>query len=119
MNHPRDAQRPSRGPSAHGNPSVFSNRPGTMISNLRLSKAVVICALPISATGCSHSPSFNVLGSYFPGWIACIVAGIFVTALIRFIIRRYDWEQNLPALPLFYFSLALLVACAVWLIAFE
>ena len=76
-------------------------------------------SLVFALTGCARSPSFNVLGSYFPGWIACIVASILMTALIRFVLNRLQWERNLPALPLFYFSLALLIACTVWLIAFE
>jgi hypothetical protein len=76
-------------------------------------------SLVFALTGCAHSPSFNVLGSYFPGWIFCMVISILVTALIRFVLNRLQWERKLPALPLFYFSLALLIACTVWLIAFE
>jgi hypothetical protein len=77
--------------------------------------AILVFAL----TGCAHSPSFNVLGSYFPGWIACMVASILLTALVRFVLNRLQWEQQVPALPLFYFAIALLIACLIWLIAFE
>jgi hypothetical protein len=75
--------------------------------------------LVFALTGCAHSPSFNVLGSYFPGWIACMVASILLTALVRFVLNRLQWEQQVPALPLFYFAMALLIACLIWLIAFE
>jgi hypothetical protein len=75
--------------------------------------------LGFALTGCAHSPSFNVLGSYFPGWIACMVASILVTALVRFVLNRLQWEQQVPALPLFYFAIALLIACLIWLIVFE
>lgn len=71
------------------------------------------------STGCARSPSFNVLGSYFPGWIVCVVVSILVTALIRFVLNRLQWEGKVPALPLFYFSVAVLIACTMWLIAFE
>jgi YtcA family len=77
--------------------------------------AALIFALP----GFRHSPSFNVLGSYFPGWIACMVASIVLTALVRFVLNRLRWEQQVPALPLFYFAISLLIACLIWLIAFE
>ena len=77
--------------------------------------AILVFAL----TGCSRSPSFNVLGSYFPGWIACMVVSILVTAFVRFVLNRLQWEQQVPALPLFYFAIALLIACLIWLIAFE
>ena len=75
--------------------------------------------LVFALSGCARSPSFNVLGSYFPAWIACLVASILVTALIRFVLNRLQWEQKVPALPLFYFSIALLIACSIWLITFE
>jgi FtsH-binding integral membrane protein len=75
--------------------------------------------LVFALTGCARSPSFNVLGSYFPGWIVCMVGSILVTALIRFVLNRLQWEQKVPALPLFYFSVALLIACSIWLITFE
>jgi FtsH-binding integral membrane protein len=78
-----------------------------------------VATLVLALTGCAHSPSFNVLGSYFPGWIACMVASILVTALVRFVLNRLQWEQQVPALPLFYFAIALLIACLIWLIAFE
>jgi FtsH-binding integral membrane protein len=81
--------------------------------------AGIAAILVFALTGCAHSPSFNVLGSYFPGWIACMVASILVTALVRFVLNRLQWEQQVPALPLFYFAIALLIACLIWLIAFE
>ena|SRR5579863_3439592 len=77
--------------------------------------AALVFALP----SCARSPSFNVLGSYFPGWIACMVASILLTALVRFVLNRLQWEQRVPALPLFYFAIALLIACLIWLITFE
>lgn len=73
----------------------------------------------IGLQGCMRAPSFNVLGSYFPGWIACLVSSILITAMLRWILNRIGLEQRLPLLPLFYFSLALLFACILWLIAFE
>lgn len=81
--------------------------------------AALASTLIFALTGCARSPSFNVLGSYFPGWIVCIVASIVATALVRFVLNRLQWEQKVPALPLFYFSIALLIACLIWLIAFE
>ena len=76
--------------------------------------------LPLATLlGCMRSPSFNVLGSYFPGWIACIIISILVTAMLRWVLNRAGLEQRLPMLPILYFSLALLIACVIWLIAFE
>ena len=70
-------------------------------------------------SGCMRSPSFNVLGSYFPGWILCVLVSVLLTALLRIPLRWARWKRKLPLLPLFYFSLALLIACLLWLILFE
>lgn len=81
---------------------------------------VSIALMPLLGTlGCMRAPSFNVLGSYFPGWIACLVLSVVITAVLRWIANRTGLEQRLPMLPLFYLSLALLIACLLWLIAFE
>ena len=88
-------------------------------SSRRIISGALTSTLVFALSGCARSPSFNVLGSYFPGWIVCMVASILVTALVRFVLNRLQWEQKVPALPLFYFSIALLMACLIWLIAFE
>jgi YtcA family len=95
------------------------NSPEKYSSLRRSISAGLAATLAFTLTGCARSPSFNVLGSYFPGWIACMVASILVTALVRFVLNRLQWEQQVPALPLFYFAMALLIACLIWLIAFE
>jgi hypothetical protein len=71
------------------------------------------------AAGCARSPAFNVLGSYFPGWLACILLGALVAAGIRTILHQLQWEARIAALPIFYLSVALAIACGFWLLAFE
>ena len=68
--------------------------------------------------GCRRSPSFNVLGSFFPGWIACIAAGVLIAGFLRWLITRVGFSQYVPLQPLFYFSLGVLIACTLWLIMF-
>ena len=76
--------------------------------------------LPLLALGgCASSPSFNVLGSFFPSWIAAILGGILLDALLALLLKRLNLERRIAALPLFYVSVALLLACLIWLIAFE
>jgi hypothetical protein len=90
-------------------PYAYNRRARTAESSLPL----------LLLAGCGRSPAFNVLGSYFPGWIASIIVGVLATSLLRVAINRIGWERRIPALPLFYFSLALLIACALWLVLFE
>ncbi len=76
-------------------------------------------ALPLCLVGCARSPAFNVLGSYFPGWIACIAIGVVCAVGLHLLLDRMRWEERIAALPLFYLGIALAIACLFWLIAFE
>lgn len=80
---------------------------------------VLISLLALTGAGCARSPAFNVLGSYFPGWIACIISSVLLTVLLRWGIKRIGLEQRLPMLPLFYLSLTLTISSLIWLIVFE
>jgi hypothetical protein len=82
------------------------------------------CVLPMLPwlallQGCGRSPVFNVLGSYFPGWIACILLGAAFAAGLHSVLKRMRWEERIQALPLFYLCVAMAIACMFWLIAFE
>ena len=93
----------------------------TSVTALRVCrpKTLLLLLALVGLSGCMRAPSFNVLGSYFPGWIACILVGIVSTAIVRWILKRTGLEEHLPLLPILYLSLALLIACGLWLIAFE
>ena len=82
-------------------------------------KGLWFIAAVFGAGGCQRAPTFDILGSFFPVWIFCAVAGIIVTAIAReiFIHTRYETEIGPPALV--YPSLAALVAFVTWLIFFR
>jgi hypothetical protein len=69
--------------------------------------------------GCSRSPDFNILGSYFPSWIFCVTGGIILSALARLLFLRLHIEHQLRPLPLVYTCLALFFACTSWLLFFN
>ena len=75
--------------------------------------------LLLLTNGCSHSPDFNILGSYFPAWIFCIVIGIALAALIGLLVRRFHFEHQLRPLALIYSCLACFFACTLWLLFFN
>ncbi len=88
---------------------------------IRSARNRALLSMPVTLllTGCSRSPSFNVLGSYFPGWILCMVLAIGATVLLHTFLKHMRWERSIPALPLFYVSMALLIACSLYLVTFE
>lgn len=73
--------------------------------------------LPLA--GCRATPLFNVLGSFFPAWMLCLVIGIVLTAITRSLFRRYDFERDLAPLVLVYPSLVALFTCTLWLLFFS
>ena len=71
---------------------------------------------PWLLVGCSRAPSVDILGSFFPGWLVCLVPGIVLTALTHLVLSRLRVKLSFPALV--YPSLAALYTLALWLIFF-
>jgi hypothetical protein len=47
------------------------------------------------AAGCSRAPSFNILGSFFPAWIGCGIAGILLAVAVRLFFLRIKLEEKM------------------------
>ncbi len=86
---------------------------------LRLAVIVAGTAATFSATGCSRAPSFNILGSFFPAWILCGVIGILLTVMVRILLVRANFEQELSPLILVYPCLAAFFTFSIWLLFFS
>ncbi len=68
-------------------------------------------------TGCGRAPSFDVLGSFFPAWLACLAVGLVLTAAVRWLLLRLHIVIALPVLS--YPSLTALFSFALWLALFR
>jgi hypothetical protein len=68
--------------------------------------------------GCSTSPAQNLLGSFFPAWMLCAVAGIASTVILRQILSALGVNQYLIAPPLTYLGIAVAGTLLVWLLWF-
>jgi hypothetical protein len=83
-----------------------------MNSNLPSRAAPILCLL----SGCDGAPSRNILGSYFPSWMVCALAGIALALVARATFKASGLLEELP-IP---FVVMLAIACAgtfaVWLI---
>ncbi len=77
--------------------------------------------LPLLFTlgGCSRSPSFSVLGSFFPAWIFCVVLGIVLAFLVHLPLRRWHIEQHMRPLVIVYPCIATIFCCTLWLLFFS
>lgn len=70
----------------------------------------------LSLAGCSLTPSVDVLGSFFPAWLVCVVAAVLLTAFTRLVLIRLRLKVELPGLA--YPSLAAFLTFALWLLFF-
>jgi len=75
-------------------------------------------AIMLPVAGCSHSPSLDLLGSYFPAWMLCAVIGIVTSVVIRQILAVAGINEYVVAPLLTYVALALFVTLLVWLLWF-
>jgi hypothetical protein len=89
--------------------TTHASRPA---ANQRLLVYLVVFLL----AGCSRTPSVDILGSFFPAWLACFAAASLLTALARLILMRLHMKLDLPVLA--YPALAALLTFSLWLMFF-
>jgi hypothetical protein len=82
----------------------------------RLSRFAFILAVTL-LTSCGRAPSFDVLGSFFPAWLACLALGLLLTVTARALLLRLHVAIALPVLT--YPSLTALFTFALWLAFFK
>jgi hypothetical protein len=78
------------------------------------------CGIMFSAfflTNCGRAPSFDVLGSFFPAWLACLALALLLTVAARWVLWRLHIVMALPILT--YPSLTALLTFALWLALFR
>ena len=80
--------------------------------NVHRKSALVFTCL--AAAGCKRAPSFDILGSYFPGWLVCLTAALLITVLVRLLLLRLKIEVAAPIVV--YPSLLASLTFAQWLL---
>ncbi|OIN98303.1 MAG: hypothetical protein AUJ49_13550 [Desulfovibrionaceae bacterium CG1_02_65_16] len=72
--------------------------------------------LPCALAGCNHSPSQDILGSFFPAWMLCATLAILLTIAVRQVAIRIGLDVLLPARLIFYLGVAICLTFLLWLI---
>jgi hypothetical protein len=93
----------------------MSTNGGRLISGWEL--MLVTFFLTGFLTGCGRAPSFDVLGSFFPAWLACLGLGLLLTAAARWLLLSLHIVIALPVLT--YPSLTALFSFGLWLALFR
>ena len=67
-------------------------------------------------SGCNAAPTQSILGSFFPSWMICALAGIAGAVAVRLILSAIGVERAVPAPLLVHLATAVAIAFAVWLL---
>lgn len=79
-----------------------------------ISAFLLMLLLPL---GCERAPSFDILGSFFPAWLACLALALPLTAATRWLLSRVHIMIAVPILT--YPSLVALFTFVLWLALFH
>ena len=86
-----------------------------IIALILLIGALVFVVRPVS----HRSPTIDILGSYFPAWMICIVSGLTLTLVSRWIVRAYHLEAYASPEPLIYTCLTIIYTFVTWIIFYQ
>jgi len=68
----------------------------------------------------SHqSPTVDVLGSYFPAWMVCILSGLALTLIAHWIVQVGNLKPYLGPAPLIYSCLMIIFTFATWILFYQ
>lgn len=67
----------------------------------------------------AHSPTVDVIGSYFPAWMVCIVLGLLLTLVTRLILMGFKIDEYLRPALLVYLCMMISYTLLTWLIFFR
>jgi YtcA family len=75
-----------------------------------------ICLL---CNGCGRAPAIDVIGSFFPAWMVCLIASIVLASMLRLFLLRRQLEIAIEPVAVFYPCVVILISCLLWLIFYR
>ena len=82
-------------------------------------EALIVLTLGLSCAGCNGAPAIDVLGSFFPAWMVCIIAAVALACAVRYFLLKYELESEVGHLAIFYPCVVVFLACGLWLVFFR
>src|SRR5438046_7769685 len=105
-------------PSSGNNPPPVRNvwsRPVRIVGLLLLIWALIFVVRPLSL----RSLTIDILGSYFPAWMICIVSGLTLTLVAHWIVEMCHLKPYLGPAPLVYSCLMIIFTFATWILFYQ
>jgi len=66
-----------------------------------------------------HAPTTDVLGSYFPAWMLCILSGLVMTLVSHWIIQVRQLKSYIGPGPVIYPCLMLIFTFLTWIVFYQ
>ena len=85
----------------------------TKSANLMVPVVGLLC------TGCNEAPSVDVLGSFFPAWMVCVIAAVVMAFGVRYVLLKFQLESEVGHVGVFYPCVVIFLACGLWLLLFR
>jgi hypothetical protein len=82
-------------------------------------ESLIVLALGVPCAGCNGAPAIDVLGSFFPAWMVCIIVAVVLAFVVRYLLLKYQLESEVGHLAIFYPCVVVLLACGLWLLFFR
>ena len=79
---------------------------------------VVLCLVAIRVSS-HHSPTVDLLGSYFPAWMICILSGLTLTLIVHWLIQVGNLTPYVGPAPLIYSCLMIIFTFATWILFYQ
>lgn len=92
-------------------PRASSPRPAGMALGVVLRLGGVL-----ALGGCTVGPTVDVLGSFFPAWLLCVVLGVAAALLARVLLGAAGLGGSLLSPPLTYLGIAVAATLGFWLL---
>jgi amino acid permease len=77
---------------------------------------IAFLAVPLSS---HHSLTVDVLGSYFPAWMVCILSGLALTFVAHWIVQVLNLKPYIGPAPLIYSCLIIIFTFATWILFYQ
>jgi hypothetical protein len=79
---------------------------------------LVIAFVAVQLLG-HHSPTVDILGSYFPAWMICIISGLTLTLIAHWIVQLCHLKPYFGPAPLIYSCLMIIFTFATWILFYQ
>src|SRR5215467_11154548 len=79
---------------------------------------VVLCVVAVRISS-HHSLTVDILGSYFPAWMVCILSGLTLTLIAHWIIQVRNLKPYVGPAPLIYSCLMIIFTFATWILFYQ